>query len=113
MPRNMSFAMTTNQFQHKTKTVTRRFGWWFLKPGDIVQGVEKTMGLQKGEKIQPLGMIQIVSTRKEPLNAITKADCNKEGFPNMKPSEFVAMLCSHYGCSQEVMVNRIEYKYCV
>ena len=33
MPRNMSFAMTTKQAKAKTKDVTRRFGWWFLKEG--------------------------------------------------------------------------------
>jgi len=49
--RNMSFAMTTKQVRNQTKTVTRRFGWWFLKAGDIVQPVEKAMGLKKGEKI--------------------------------------------------------------
>ena len=51
MPRNMSFALTTNQVKKKEKTVTRRCGWWFLKPGDVVNAVEKSMGLKKGEKI--------------------------------------------------------------
>ena len=44
MPRNMSFAMTTQQVKDQTKDVTRRFGWLFLKPGDILQPVEKAMG---------------------------------------------------------------------
>ena len=48
MARNMSFALTTEQFKARTKTVTRRFGWWFLKPGDVVRGVEKAMGLKPG-----------------------------------------------------------------
>ena len=47
MPRNMSFAMTTEQIRARTKTVTRRFGWWFLKAGDQVWAVEKAMGLKK------------------------------------------------------------------
>lgn len=47
MPRNMSFAMTTDQIREQSKTVTRRFGWWFLKSGDVVCGVEKAMGLKK------------------------------------------------------------------
>lgn len=71
MPRNMSFAMTTGQFKARTKTVTRRFGWWFLKPGDVVRGVEKAMGLKKGEKVKALSLIRIVAARPEPLNAIT------------------------------------------
>ena len=45
MPRNMSFMLTTEQVRNKTKTVTRRLGWWFLKPGEIVNAVEKGMGL--------------------------------------------------------------------
>ncbi len=39
----MSSAMTTEQFKAKTKTVTRRLGWWFLEPGDYVMGVVKAM----------------------------------------------------------------------
>lgn len=111
MPRNMSFAMTTEQFKNKTKTVTRRFGWDFLKPGDIICGVEKAMGLQKGEKIKKLGMIRIISTRKEPLDAITKDDVIKEGFPDWIPSDFIVMLVLHYNVSPKAMVNRIEFEY--
>ena len=72
MPRNMSFAMTKPQFLNRTKTVTRRLGWGFLKPGDVVMGVEKAMGLKKGEKVRKLGLIRIVSIRSEPLSAITQ-----------------------------------------
>ncbi|MCU7877260.1 MAG: ASCH domain-containing protein [Candidatus Thiodiazotropha sp. (ex Lucinoma borealis)] len=112
MPRNMSFAMTTEQVANQTKTVTRRFGWWFLKPGDVVQPVEKAMGLQKGEKIKRIGSaVRIVSVRCEPLNSIDDSDCALEGFPNYTPEEFVHMLCTHYGCSREQTVNRIEFEY--
>lgn len=48
--RRMSFSMTTAQMYARNKDVTRRFGWWFLKPGDRVMTVEKAMGLKKGEK---------------------------------------------------------------
>ncbi len=109
--RNMSFAMTTPQFKAKTKTVTRRFGWWFLKPGDRLRGIEKGMGLAKGEKVVHLGLIEIVSCRREPLNSITEEDCIKEGFPHLSPVHFVAMLVGHYGCPPDTLCNRIEYKY--
>ena len=46
MPRNMSFALTTEQVRRREKTVTRRRGWWFLKPGDIVTAVKKARGLR-------------------------------------------------------------------
>lgn len=111
MPRNISFALTTQQFKDKAKTVTRRFGWHFLQPGDILCGVEKCMGFKKGEKIKKLGLIRIVSVRKEVLAEITQKDCIKEGFPNMAPAEFVRMLCSHSRCSPYDSVNRIEFEY--
>ncbi len=111
MPRNMSFAMTTRQFREKTKNVTRRFGWWNLKPGEVVEGVEKGMGLKKGERIVKLGQIVILSTRTEPLNAITQDDCIREGFPDLTPEQFVDMLCRHYGCRADQTINRIEFGY--
>ncbi|MCB2218011.1 MAG: hypothetical protein KQH59_18265 [Desulfobulbaceae bacterium] len=112
MPRLMSFALTTKQVREQTKTVTRRFGWWFVRPGDIVQPAEKCMGLKKGEKASLIGgPICIVSTRGEPLNAIDKADCIKEGFPEYEPADFVAMLCRHYRCPEDEPVNRIEFYY--
>lgn len=113
MPRNMSFALTTPQFLDRSKTVTRRFGWRFLKPGDIVCGVRKAMGLKPGEKIQRLGLIEIVSVRVEPLDAITGADCVREGFPQWAdaPERFVDMLVEHYGCARNAPINRIEFAY--
>jgi hypothetical protein len=107
----MSFAMTTPQFKARMKTVTRRFGWWFLKPGDVLWGVVKAMGLKKGESIVRLGLIEIVSTRPEPLHDITLDECVLEGFPEMCPYDFIEMLCRHYNCQPEKVVNRIEYAY--
>ncbi len=109
--RNMSFAMTTQQVIDGTKDVTRRFGWWFLKAGDRVQAVEKGMDLKKGEKIKKLRVIEIVSVRTEPLNAITSHGCLREGFPEFKPWEFVAMLMRHHKCRPDATINRIEFKY--
>ncbi len=111
MARNMSFAMTIDQFRNRSKKVTRRFGWWFLKPGDVVQGVERAMGLKKGEKINRLGLIEIVSTRAEPLNTITPQDVVLEGFPGWTPEDFVQMLTAHYKIAPDVVVNRIEFRY--
>jgi len=111
MPRNMSFAMTTDQVRNRTKTVTRRFGWWFLEPGDVVNAVEKAMGLKKGEKVKRLCQIGIVSAWSEPLNAITPDDVIREGFPGMSPDEFVAMLIKHYRCQPAEPCNRIEFEY--
>lgn len=110
MPRNMSFAMTTAQVQDGSKDITRRFGWWNLKPGDRLYAVEKAMGLKKGEKVKRLALIEVVSTRAEPLNAITQDDCRREGFPDFTPEQFVAMLVKHYKVEPTKTVNRIEFK---
>lgn len=113
MPRNMSFALTTEQIKNKSKTVTRRFGWWFLKSGDELCAVEKAMGLKKGEQIKRLAKIKIVSVRREKLMDITQDDCIKEGFPEYDPADFMYMLQDHYGgnLAWDSECNRIEFEY--
>jgi hypothetical protein len=110
--RNISFMLTTPQFIARTKTVTRRMGWSFLKPGDRLCGVYKSQGLRKGESLQRLGTIEVTSIRREPLNAIDQQDCVLEGFPEMTPAEFVEFFClSHKGCSPETEITRIGFVY--
>ncbi|MBA2881817.1 hypothetical protein HNR65_002148 [Desulfosalsimonas propionicica] len=111
MPRNMSFAITTDQVRNQIKTVTRRLGWWFLKPGDVVNAVEKAMGLKKGEKVKRITQIRIVSANPEPLCAIDESDVVKEGFPELTPEEFIEMFCRHNKCTSQTTVNRIEFEY--
>ncbi len=109
--RLMSFAMTTPQIRSRSKTLTRRLGWKFAKPGMKVCAIEKGQGLKKGEHVVRICVIEIVSTRWEPLNAITQDDCIKEGFPHLTPDEFVRMLADPKHLSYDVPVNRIEFKY--
>jgi len=112
MPRNMSFMLTTEQVKNRTKTVTRRTGWRFLQPGDIVNAVEKGMGLKKGEKIKHICQIRIKSIHwGEPLYKITQEDCIKEGFPEMSPDDFIDMFCRHNKVWAMCPVNRIEFEY--
>lgn len=110
MPRNISFSMTTKQFLDNSKTVTRRLGWWDLKAGDVLYAVEKGMGLKKGEKVKRLGLIMIVSVRRERLDSITAVDVSHEGYPDMWPSGFVEMFCQSHKCKPDAWVNRIEFK---
>ena len=109
--RNMSFFATPAQFRARTKTVTRRGAWWFLKSGDIVMGVEKSQGLGKGGKIVRMGPIRIVSTRTEPLSDITQDDVIAEGFPDWTPSNFIDSYMKAYKCGEDEPVNRIEFEY--
>jgi len=119
MPRNMSFALTTDQIQNRTKTVTRRIGWGVLNCGDIVNACVKCMGLKPGEKIERLGQIRIVSTRIEPLSRMVKnpeygaIEAVKEGFPGWTGDQFVDMFLDHMSpkFGSDTLVNRIEFEY--
>ena len=72
MPRNMSFALTTKQIEDETKDVTRRNGWWFLKPGDQIWAVEKCMGLKKGEKVIVDVPVQLIGEAKSDALVVTE-----------------------------------------
>ena len=110
--RNMSFSKTTEQARNRTKIVTRRWGWWFLLPGDRVQQVEKAMGLKKGEKVQKIHVIEIVSSRPDQLKNITQRECEREGFPNKSPKWLRQLLLSMKPKNfKGKHPNRIEFKY--
>jgi hypothetical protein len=110
----MSFSMTTPQMYARTKTVTRRFGWWDedagmprVHPGDTITAIEKGMGLKAGQRQVVIHDIMVTDVRRERLDAITKADCIAEGFPDMEPADFVAMMKK----PGDTMVARIEFKH--
>lgn len=111
--------MTTDQFRRKDKTVTRRFGWWHAKPGDIYNGVEKAMGLAKGEKITVIHQIRVISAAPEKLGAMLDypdggyLELVKEGMPFgiQCPREFVDTLAVKSGKTLDDLVNRIEFEY--
>lgn len=115
--RNMSFALTTEQVRARTKTVTRRIGWRFLRVGDLVQPVVKCQGLKPGESIQKIGgPIRVKSVRREKLDTIVDRrdyiETALEGFPQMPPTEFVRMFCDHMRpCQPYWQVTRIEFEY--
>ena len=111
MSRLMSFSLTTDAVLERRKTVTRRLGWWFLKPGDELIAIRKAMGLKKGEKVERLCRIHVLSTRREPLFYVTVEDVRREGFPDMSSDEFIARFCGAMRCGPETEVNRIEFEY--
>lgn len=117
MPKNISFSMTTSQFIDGSKDVTRRFGWWNVKEGDILNAVEKAMGLKKGEKIKSLGLIRVVSARKEPLNALLDEtygvdEVRREGYPFgcKTGKDFAETLARKSGYVLESYCMRIEFE---
>jgi len=114
MSKRMAFSKTIPQMRGRTKTVTRRFGWWDgdtdeprVQPGDIVLAIEKGMGLAKGERQKVLHPIEIISIRREPLGIIDAADILREGFPGMSPDEFFRVL----GGKPSDVVTRIEFRH--
>jgi hypothetical protein len=114
--RNMSFMMTTEAFANGSKTVTRRLGWWNVKPGDRLMGVQKSQGLKKGEKVVKLHPIEIVRPRWELLCEITPGDMPREGFPDMSTEEFIERFIEHNWAKckkdrERTLVNRIEFKH--
>lgn len=119
--RNMSFMLTTYQFQNKVKDVTRRMGWKFLRKGDRLMGCEKCQGLKKGEKINRLGVIEVTQVWREPLNAMIEdpyygtLEVMREGFGSNTPitnaRQFIEMFCKHNKCKPSDEVTRIEYGY--
>lgn len=111
MPKNMSFFLTTEQVRNKTKTVTRRLGWDFLKKGDIINACVKCMGLKKGEKVEKICQIIIISSFRIPLLWITQEDVFLEGFPDWSPEDFIIMFCKHNKIGRRELVNRIKFEY--
>lgn len=115
--RNMSFMLTEQQIRDRTKTVTRRDGWENVEPGTLLQAVRKGMGLKRGQKIEPLAIIRVKSVRRERLSDIAiphygAIEVRREGFPDMKPWDFVRMFCeSHKDCKPTSIITRIEFEY--
>lgn len=116
MPRNISFALTKEQFLDRSKCVTRRMGWASLKAGDVLMGCEKCMGLKPGESIRRLGLIEVLDVRVERLDAMFidpygSLEAAKEGFPEMDGRQFVEMFCRHMRVDARQLVTRIEFCY--
>lgn len=116
--RNISFFLTTDQVRNRTKTVTRRLGWKNLKPGTLLCAVRKCQGLKAGEKVEKLATIKVKFVTQEPLRHLTqlpyygKDECEREGFPDMSPEEFIEFFCkAHKDISPDAYVTRIEFEY--
>jgi hypothetical protein len=108
--RRMSFAMTEAQLLDGSKTVTRRTGWGHIKPGDQVQAIDKLDFRRKGGS-RVLGVITVVSVRRERIDAITDADVAREGFSGYTADRFIEMFCKAMRCSPGDLVTRIEFTF--
>ena len=107
----MSVALTDEAVTARTKTVTRRLGWCFLKPGDRLTLCRKVMGRRPGEVLHRLADVEVVDVRRERLDAITADDVTAEGFPDMTPAQFVSFFTAHMRCPADAQVTRIQWRY--
>jgi len=115
--RNMAFSLTTPQMRARTKKVTRRLGWEFLNPGDVVMAIVKGQGLGKGGKVERIHPIRVKDVRREQIDQMLAdvpygiVEVAREGFPDMTPEQFVAMFCKHNRCLPETVITRIEFEH--
>jgi hypothetical protein len=114
----MAFSHTSAQVRERLKTVTRRVGWRFLKPNDLILAVEKARGLKKGEPVRALAVLRIVDVRVEPLSRLVhdaryaEDELPREGFPCWSRDDFIAeFLRTHRGTTLATDVTRIEFEY--
>jgi hypothetical protein len=125
MSRLMSVAFTEKAVRDRTKTVTRRKGWWtdkngrqLVKVGDRVTLCRKVMGRKKGEPLERIVDVEILSVRREPLGLVTKeGELTKEGFPDwdtpsiVGPRRFIDAYFVPQGLDFADDVTRIEWRY--
>ena len=114
----MAFSHTSPQILDRSKTVTRRTGWRYLRPGDLIEAVEKSRGLKKGERVRTLGVLRVVSVRVEPLSRLVtdaryaEDELPREGFPCWSRDDFIAMFLRVNSLkSTAVKVTRVEFEY--
>lgn len=113
MSRLMSVSLTEDAVRERRKTVTRRLGWTFLKPGDRLTLCRKVMGRRKGEPLVRIAEVEVISVRRERLADILgdPLDVSREGFPRWTPSQFVNFFCDHMRCYPQQDITRIEWRY--
>jgi len=110
--RLMAFAGLSDPIRAQTKTVTRRRGrrWARLRPGDLVQAVERGQFVPAAQ-LRRLAVLRVIAVRQERLDAITPEEVEREGCAGMDVPGFIAMFCAAFGGRPEDDVIRIEFTY--
>lgn len=123
MARLMSVSMTADAVIERRKTVTRRKGWTFLRPGDRLTLCRKVQGRKPGEPLERLAEVEVVSVRRESLKGLwltgrqhgknwARDEVAREGFPGMSGEEFVQrFFVDAQGMEPDAEVTRIEWRY--
>lgn len=112
MPRLMSVALTEAAVRARTKTVTRRAGWLFLRAGDRLTLCAKVMGRKADEPLVRIVDVEVIDIRREALELITDDDVAREGFPGMSREDFIRrFFVEAQGIQPHEVVTRIEWRY--
>jgi hypothetical protein len=111
MSRLMSVALTEQAVRERRKTVTRRKGWTFLKPGDHLMLCRKVMGRKPGEPLERIAEVEVVSVRRERLLDVTTDDVQREGFEGFHALWFIQFFTDHMGGWPDQEITRIEWRY--
>jgi hypothetical protein len=108
----MSVSLTEQAVRDRRKTVTRRLGWKFLKPGDTLTLCRKVMGRKPSEPLVRICEVEVVDVRRERLDAITDDDVTREGFPDhWNHMTFVLFFIRQFNVTYDTEVTRIEWRY--
>ena len=116
MSRLMSVAYTEDAVRSRRKTVTRRLGWNFVKPGDRLTLCRKVMGRKAGEPLVRICDVEVVDVRREPLDAIGAGDIIREGFATAAGyradrARFLELFRTAMKAGPDTEVTRIEWRY--
>lgn len=112
----MSVSHTADAVIARQKTVTRRLGWRFLKPGDRLTLCRKVMGRRRGEPLERLAEVEVVDIRRERLDDISPGDIIREGFATpagfaADRERFIDLFRDVIGAGPATIVTRIEWRY--
>lgn len=107
----MSVSLTERAVVERRKTVTRRLGWTFLRPGDRLTLCRKVMGRKPGEPLVRLAEVEVVSVDRRPLHDVDDEDVAREGFAGRDGMWFVQFFMDHMRCDPGTEVTRVEWRY--
>ncbi|MPZ19766.1 MAG: ASCH domain-containing protein [Luteitalea sp.] len=116
--RRMSFSHAASEVRAGMKTVTRRLGWRFLKPNELIQAVDKAPGSRSAGPVRRLAILRVQNVRVEPLARLiedaryAEDELPREGFPCWSRDDFIArFLRRHRLTTTAIEVTRIEFEY--
>jgi hypothetical protein len=111
----MMFSRSASEVRERMKTVGRRPGWRFLRPGDVVEACESG-GV--GAPPRRIAVLRIRNVRIEPLSRLLNDRCYaedelpREGLPCWSTLDFVAsFLRAHRLKTADTEITRIEFEY--